>query len=1558
VPAVDDILKFNDPASPLVTNVKVETIGQLFITNNTTVELQMGAAGALTIGGGSNEDFTIAAGSALTLSAPTNALTLAFGTGSSGTISGTLNIGTNCTFNATNANGSGTCKVEASGKIFNGGTVTATTNLTLVANASYNHTRDGGAVPALTYMADSKVNITGVVTATALTFPGSLSADVDWNCPSQTVTTSLTGMSSVPGDFTVISTGGAPSVGSIFIPNSVQFNGNLNQIDGKILLNNGPSASTLTLRKDLNQTGGIMTIGGVGMPTLVFDGGALEQKVIFNGSVVGKISYTMQNSGGIKLTGTMSIEEGAKLTIKSAAAPFSGSGLVVYAAANSTLEYAGSQAQTANDFEFPAVNGPTILLINNTFTYPNNTVSLSGLTGNRTVTGQLGFSNGFLKLDDKFLTLDKACTFFGHSSTAGSAKLVVQNSTGRLKRVVKVVNPGDASFICSFPIGLNDGTSAGVKYLACQHEFITNDRERTITAAVFTGQVNHWNYPGIPTDYINRWWHFEDSEFGNGHYSYKSTFRYVPEDKETILANTQDANLKVNRWGVGSTSWSQIASEVTFNPNALLSSTAVPNETEASSPIGGSDFTARVNPTSDFTWTGAVDRDWFKAANWTPNTSIPSGSDNVIINTAPANQPKISQAGGPVAIKDLALTTGSLELEAGASLTVDGVFNYNPSATAIFPCGSTFTYGNPNQQEIFDFTYGNLASTGTANRILADGNINICGTFTIGTGQNVSYAVGTNGSVNFFGTEATSIPAINYYDLNISGNRGANNVTLASGTINIGNNFTVSATFNPTAPAVPGAFVPGTSTVVLSNPNPITIPAINYYNLTATGGDRTIDGTIKIGGTFLPGTTPGTYTVNAGSTVEFYGSQSSTIPVIPVAAAVAPAISYNYHNLVVSGTQTYTFGGNINIAGDFTQKAGIVNVSSNGAMVNNTINIAGDIKLSGRASFRLIGSTSSTGATVKVNNVNIAGKGGINMKSAAGSGVGTITVAGNLISSSDTLYALDFGTAVLAGSEVRIAGDLKINGTGTIAMQGSGSAITYIPTGITFNGTGVQTFTCIPTYLRVPLNLPVGKKLKLGSDIKFAGVVISARRTLITIDGDLDMGGFKFASDGTNNVAFIVNANGSVKTEYATGFTGATAYGVTGAKFAAYAFDPAADLEFSGSTAITNGAFPTTVDNLTVNNSITVTLGSNITVGGILTMTNGILQTGINKVILGSTATISAEGSSNYVKGNVETSKDMSLAGTYNFNEIGLKLSAQAGAGVSLPGSTKVTRITGSVVTAPNGNRSITRQFRIEPTINQDLNVDIEFAYLDHELETSPGMFIDENNLVFFKSADGNAPWAPRNFTSRDVNANTVTLTGQKDFSTWTLGDINAPLPVEMVAFNAKKVGSDVELAWTTATEVNSQGYEVQVSTNGNEFYKLGFVESHNGNTLQTYRFTDVEEGKSGIRYYRLKQTDMDGTVSYYGPKTVRFEAKKLQLTAYPNPFEREVNLEILAAETGKATLKFSDLTGKTILVQEVSLLKGNNKLLIGLDEHLPAGVYLLQAQFGAEQIITRLLKR
>jgi hypothetical protein len=210
------------------------------------------------------------------------------------------------------------------------------------------------------------------------------------------------------------------------------------------------------------------------------------------------------------------------------------------------------------------------------------------------------------------------------------------------------------------------------------------------------------------------------------------------------------------------------------------------------------------------------------------------------------------------------------------------------------------------------------------------------------------------------------------------------------------------------------------------------------------------------------------------------------------------------------------------------------------------------------------------------------------------------------------------------------------------------------------------------------------------------------------------------------------------------------------------------------------------------------------------------------------------------------------------------------------------------------------------------------------------------------------------------VNAaeNRVSQSGIAAFSYWTVGDANAPLPVELVSFTAVKKDKIALLTWTTAMEKDSKGFEIEVSINQQEFRKIGFVESNNGTSTQHYTFTDSESSKAGMRYYRLKQVDFDGTATYSEIKAVNFNNFGLNVNVYPNPFSNEVNLTLNAETAKDATVTLTDLTGKTVLTKQIKVEKGANQLKLETESNLPSGTYMLTVQMGTERFTAKLLKQ
>ncbi len=175
----------------------------------------------------------------------------------------------------------------------------------------------------------------------------------------------------------------------------------------------------------------------------------------------------------------------------------------------------------------------------------------------------------------------------------------------------------------------------------------------------------------------------------------------------------------------------------------------------------------------------------------------------------------------------------------------------------------------------------------------------------------------------------------------------------------------------------------------------------------------------------------------------------------------------------------------------------------------------------------------------------------------------------------------------------------------------------------------------------------------------------------------------------------------------------------------------------------------------------------------------------------------------------------------------------------------------------------------------------------------------------------------------------------------------NDPLPVNLVNFTGIKSDNNNVLSWTTLTENNNAGFELQRSADGFNFSKLGFVESksRSGNSTNelTYGFTDNNTFASG-NYYRLKQLDKDGRSSLSNVVYIKgSKATSIRITSvYPNPVINKLNLTVAAPSTERVTVMITDVTGKLIMQTTNQLKEGDNNLQLNV-EGLAKGVYSLK---------------
>jgi photosystem II stability/assembly factor-like uncharacterized protein len=223
-------------------------------------------------------------------------------------------------------------------------------------------------------------------------------------------------------------------------------------------------------------------------------------------------------------------------------------------------------------------------------------------------------------------------------------------------------------------------------------------------------------------------------------------------------------------------------------------------------------------------------------------------------------------------------------------------------------------------------------------------------------------------------------------------------------------------------------------------------------------------------------------------------------------------------------------------------------------------------------------------------------------------------------------------------------------------------------------------------------------------------------------------------------------------------------------------------------------------------------------------------------------------------------------------------------------------------------------------------------------------------NIPFFDiSFDGGETWTYNEYPqyqyyiftgSKMVNESRWYLSGtENSFPGIVLfTDNSGGVPVELTSFSAVSGRGKVVLSWTTATETNNRGFEVQRNS-GNGYEIMGFVQGNGNSTrLHNYSFTDksVNEGNYS---YRLRQVDFDGTSAY--SKVVEVLVVNPNLYAlgqnYPNPFNPVTTIKYSIPVKGFVSLKVYNLLG-----QEAAVL---------VDEEQPAGNY--SVEFSASSLST-----
>ncbi len=378
-------------------------------------------------------------------------------------------------------------------------------------------------------------------------------------------------------------------------------------------------------------------------------------------------------------------------------------------------------------------------------------------------------------------------------------------------------------------------------------------------------------------------------------------------------------------------------------------------------------------------------------------------------------------------------------------------------------------------------------------------------------------------------------------------------------------------------------------------------------------------------------------------------------------------------------------------------------------------------------------------------------------------------------------------------------------------------------------------------------------------------------------------------------------------------------------------------LTVTGGTSIVAGGTLQVSSNQSFNNlslnggSINVDNGVTLNVDGTLTLTSGKITLGTGNVIA---TAVSGGSSSSYVVTAGTGKLTINAVSSATLFPVGPTPSAYNpvtianGGGSNYAVNVSSTAPTGSGITQPGA--AIKRQWDITPS-GTPSNVSLTFHYNDNEgvlgsfLPTGSmdGIHFNGTKWDYIGSAMGvvNSPYSV-----------TFTYAGPT-WSPFSFGN-SGILPTELTDLKAKTQNGQNLITWQTATERNSNHFDIQRTTNPQAHWQtIGTVKAAgNSQTVKEYEY--VDNAPLSISYYRLRQVDFDSKETLSNTVSVNFQGKQSDLTVFPTYSENR--LTVIGNMDLTTNFEVANLLGQIVLRGRFN---GSNDIDV---QSLVSGVYIL----------------
>jgi hypothetical protein len=812
--------------------------------------------------------------------------------------------------------------------------------------------------------------------------------------------------------------------------------------------------------------------------------------------------------------------------------------------------------------------------------------------------------------------------------------MVVADGIGQLRRAI----PGGISALSNYIFPIGDLTTAA-DYSPVTLGFTSTSA--TPTTRIIGARVTDAQHPDDTSvnDYISRYWSLTDSETGNGSYIYSGTFTYSTAAPSDLIG--AHANLRINRWN-GSL-WTQYVTSGT-SPSIGFTS-----QTELTSPIGGNEFTGRVNPAQPFVWQPTSGtHDFQDPLNWLPNRVSPQTDDILsFTNTGASTAENVpTQVVGQIIVGNNTDISFAAETAGARFLSISGPPSTNNLNIA---SGSTLQLSGTSQLTLRFLTNPNQQANIAGSLVIND-NGSLNNSFLTNTVATTVVTVANGGVItNNGGIVTGTAPTLQFAGGSFY-NHAMNGGTLAVATWD--NTSTLNITgieaTNPTWYAGPFGNLIWNCTAQTATG---AIPAMTINN-----NFSILAGTINAGTNIITGNTSGTFTVGNGAT---YITTRSATPWFPS----------NYTNAVLQNGSVFDYAS-----------------ATAHAIPNSPTTNYGVLSLTGGVQKTLTSAISVHGITLNTSGAVLNDDGFVITGPGAGSGTFNMVNGSQFITTNTNVNPMPVFQTYTFGSTSRVNynatsntnisslpdyGQLYIAGAAAKALTGTTIVQDQVVAGLNaelnFNGQTLRIAGATPFSNNASAIMTAnaaGSTIELNSSVAQQTLTLAGTITGGIIDRIISSNTFNSGLSTTTGLALgttpaIYNVNNVVINPGAffnLRQRTLNLHGLLSNNGTLIANEGTATLAFTGSAAqnFNPGTLESgVINNLIVNNATGVTLQAPLNIANVFTLTNGVFNTsGINLLTLLNTAVGAVSGGSvtSYVNGPLARTLPINLtSGIYNW---------------------------------------------------------------------------------------------------------------------------------------------------------------------------------------------------------------------------------------------------------------------------------------------------------------------